>query len=490
MTIETGGRVLIRQMGCEAQVHGSLPPAVLQELDRQMSFQHARAIWQPETLKHWDDGFIHLFRRRTQRFPSGHIPRVEHIISTFGIPVVRADERPPLPADPPITLTGELRTYQENMLQAALQQPYALIKAAPRSGKTHVAGAYIAARNVEPVLFLVNAIDLALQTREKLGELLSEPIGLIGDGVYKPERITVASVQSMHSTLRHLGVVKKRRKQGDATHMEERPLPNHHGAYDLLQGTQLRTIDECHHCTAPSHRDVYSHMPRCLYSLGLSATPWAEEDSAQNIQIEAAVGPLVCDVGYSELIGAGHLVPLFIEIARVPYDPAASHGAYPTVYSNYIVNNPLRNQIIVDFCLEMLADRHTVIVFVDRKAHGEHLTSEVPGAVFLHGGITGQARKDVWDGLRAARIPVVVATVGKEGMDIPSCGAMVMGCSGHSAIKALQAVPRVLTAAPGKTHAHALDFYDRADYLQEHSDARIEMYESESAFQLRVREEV
>jgi len=473
--------VTITCSGPVARITGDLPAGVHDDLYLQMSWPHARAIWHPETIPDWDDGRISVYYPRSGRFPTGCIPRVVHTLQQYDIPfeVVRRlpEENGSLQAH------GTLFAYQQAMLKAALEHPYGILQAPPRSGKTCVAAHYLSALNRTPAVFLVNSIDLCHQARDELQKWLGEPVGLVGDGIFDPDKISVVSIQSAFSSLKRMGRVKPVRGK-DPMARDEQPLPNHKEATEFIEAAVVRVCDECHAATAPSHFRLYQAMTSCCFSLGLSATPWSEEPD--RVLIEAAVGPVVHRVTYEEVIDAGRLVVPHIEIARLPQKRYPPGTAYPTIYSDYIVDNPLRNQIIADFCARMVEDKHPTIVFVDRIKHGK-LLADMTGGILVTGSVSGTERKALWDRMRNRDLLLVIATVGKEGLDIPALDAAVIACGGGSAVRAMQAMPRVMTAAPGKDHAHVLDFWDQAKYLRQHAERRIALYSSEPSFKLYLR---
>jgi len=475
--------VTVEVKGPQATIIGALPPKFQRDLYLATSFEHARMIWRPETLPAWDDGRIGVYYPRSGRIPTGCIPRLEHALRQWGIDYEVSRVLPPpnkeylhFPAR-----SFDRRPYQVRMLKAALNTPYATLHAPARSGKTFVAAAYIACRQQAPSMFLVNTIDLCLQARDELGSWLGEPVGLIGDGIYEPKDVTVGSIQSLHPALVKCGKAKRVNPKYDPTYQEERPLPHHKEAVRLLEATTLRVIDEMHFSRAPTHQAVHKAMKNCAYSLGLSATPWSEGNDA--ILLEASCGPVVLSISYSDLIDEGQLVEPLIEIQHMPSHRFPGNSHYQTIYKDYIVENDLRNNAIVDFCQRMEDEHHITMVFVDQIKHGKHL-ADLTGGKFVHGGITGTKRKQIWNAMRRRQLPLAISTVGKYGLDIPALDACVIACGGKSAIQALQTMPRVLTATAGKDHAHVLDFWDHARYLSNHSKRRISLYESERRFKL------
>lgn len=102
------------------------------------------------------------------------------------------------------------RAYQNDCVDAMLSRISrggGLILNATGSGKTRIAGMFSGAISGR-VCFLVDQLDLLEQARNELETTLGEKVGYVGNSVYKPERITVATVQTVH---RHIGDHKFRR---------------------------------------------------------------------------------------------------------------------------------------------------------------------------------------------------------------------------------------------------------------------------------------
>lgn len=477
--------VTVEVRGPQSTVNGPLPEDLQQQLYLECSFEHARAIWRPDTLSAWDDGRIGVYYPRSGRIPTGCIPRLEHALNQWQIPYT-VDR--PLPAPNhqfPRPEGYDDRPYQGRMLSAALSAPYCTIQAPARSGKTFVAACYLICRQRVPAMFLVNTVDLCYQAQDELGQWLGQHVGLVGDGVYDPAEVTVASIQTLHPSLIRCGLAKPVKAKWDPTYTPEQPVEKHKELVELLQSAVVRVVDEVHMAAATTHQDVHRAMGSCAFSLGMSATPWVEGNNG--IYLEASCGPVLIHITYSELIDEGKLVEPFIDIVRMPLQRFPSSVPYQTIYKQCIVQGQERNQIIANWVRRQAADGHSVIVFVNQKNHGLDLAQRC-NATFVHGAVTGGSRKEIWAALRAKELPIVVSTVGKYGLDIPTLDACVMGGGGVATAPVLQMMTRVLTAARGKDHAHVLDFEDHARHLTDHARQRIGLYATERRFNIQMME--
>jgi len=76
-----------------------------------------------------------------------------------------------------------------------------LVLSATGSGKTYTAAMYFS-ETVGPHLFVVDQLDLLWQAKKEMESVLGEKIGYAGESKFKPRRVTVGTIQTMH---RHRG---------------------------------------------------------------------------------------------------------------------------------------------------------------------------------------------------------------------------------------------------------------------------------------------
>lgn len=196
--------------------------------------------------------------------PRGCLDAALELLSDNGIEADLHDERfagNPIAVD----FLGQLRPDQRVAVMAMLNHETGVLSAPTAFGKTVVAAAMIARREVN-TLILVNRTDLLAQWRERLLAFLDigrDRIGAIGGGKTKPSgQIDIAVMQS----LSHKGEVK--------------PLVEDYGQV---------IVDECHHISARSFEAIMKRV-RARYALGLSATPTRRD--GQDPIIFMQCGPL------------------------------------------------------------------------------------------------------------------------------------------------------------------------------------------------------
>ncbi|CAN5911012.1 DEAD/DEAH box helicase family protein [soil metagenome] len=175
-------------------------------------------------------------------------------------------------ARPRDTSALELRSYQREALAAWTAFARRGVVVLPTgAGKTRVAIAAIFASGL-PTAVLCPTRALASAWLAELGRWLDHPVGLIGDGERRVERVTVMTFES---AFRHMDTL------GDR--------------FGLL------VVDEIHHFGSGARLEALEASP-AVARLGLTATA-PKRGTEQAARIEALVGPVVFEMGYEELVG-------------------------------------------------------------------------------------------------------------------------------------------------------------------------------------------
>ena len=164
---------------------------------------------------------------------------------------------------------------------------------------------------------------------------------------------------------------------------------------------------------------------------------------------------------------------------------------YAAAYSERIVNNDARNQLMVDIILKQVENNKSVLVPVRYINHGEILTLMLKKhlgkkVAFVSGDSTSKELNTAIKKLQKKQIMCLISTsVLGEGADVPSIDCVVMGSSVKSGVQALQNVGRALRRTEDK---NTVDIYDIADFgcrwFGEHSRVRKVFYESEPGFEV------
>ena len=375
-----------------------LPAAFINRLIRLAAFQNpefyrAQAmrfpVWnKPRVIGCATDHPRHL------ALPRGCRDAVEALCGQYGVPFKVTDER--MGGDAlDVRFRGTLREDQQRAVTALLVTDTGVLVAPTGFGKTVVAAAIIAARQVNTVI-LVHRQELQRQWMERLATFLEGPgvvIGSVGGGKSRlGGRIDVALLQSLAQS-------------GERTSPIER--------YGQV------IVDECHHVSAMSFEAVLKAAP-ARYVLGLTATP-IRRDGMQPI-IAMQCGP-VRHVATSptdapqERIVYRHLLPTRLD--------AADDAPIQAVLGLLSADAARNGRIATDIVAAYRAGR-SCLVLTERTQHldalVESVAKDVPDVIVLHGRLGPRERQRRLEALQAmsGTAPRVVVSTGKlvgEGFD-------------------------------------------------------------------------
>ena len=316
---------------------------------------------------------------------------------------------------------------------------------------TWMAAAIIARRNV-PTIYLVHTLDLLEQTQTQLHDLLKVRIGIWGGGHKDIQPVTVGMVQT---------------------------LVEGKGVDDKMFGQVI--VDEVHHLAANTFYEVTEKFLAPIV-VGLSATPYRQDKA--DLMIEAGGGPITARISVSELIDAGYLARPHILFH--PVQTQTGYDKLPTwlVYRRYIVENEPRNQMIANLAKQGLDEQKTVLIYVRMIKHADRIVKHLGAVdyVVLDGRDDATQRRKVFGDLRSKKTRLVVSTLVREGVDLPSLDVIINAAGGSDT---MQIVGRALRKSGDKMYATVHDFVDHAHItLLRSSHARIERLRQEPAFRI------
>lgn len=416
-----------------------------------LSFQEPNARFTSAFKARRWDGRTRMFNRVLRRFPAGLLSLVRRGAARAGHAVQVQDARAPiLPIQADTSWLDPVRE-QPQALAAALAGVRGIIQAPTGAGKTEVFSA-ICKSLACPCLILVNTKDLLHQTAERLTKRTGEFIGLAGDGQWNPQRITVATFQTLHRALR-TGPVK-----------------------ELLASIGCLISDEAHILPAGTFMEVFNAVPNAYYRLGFSATPLARGDQ-RNVLLVAATGEVLYRVSAQSLIAAGVLSEPTIRM--VPVHQVVAGDDWQEVYRNGVSTSAKRNAIVASAVVKAAKP---ALVFVKEIDHGRQLLAAIRAkgltADFVSGVDSTASRKGATKRLQRGDIDVLVCSViFNQGIDIPEVRSVVNAAGGKSDIQTQQKLGRGMRVTDDKHEMELWDFDDQGNpWLEGHSDARRSAY--------------
>lgn len=450
-----------------------LTPSQAERLDKIFSIPVPGSQFSPAFKAKLWDGTRHFFSRKTCLFGTGLLHRVKKVAgSVCETEITVVDRRAHLakPYDPTRLslqmLKGieSLYDYQLDAITASLEAERCIVWIATGGGKSLVAAGCVAAFPELPVtLYLVHKKPLMRQAMGDLAKFLGLQdfhIGSIGDGVFSPRKITVATVQSL---FRHL------KESRVAT---------------FLASVEFLVLDECHHY---SNKGMFSKVCAAIDAprrLALSGTPFP--DKISKIPVEASCGPVVTKISNDALIKKGvNAKPTVFFVNYEAPEMDSNIREWFSLYQPGIVNCPERNIAIAETIAREVAAGRQVLVLLTQIVHGDMLSSMLSVKDIKHVFVTGklgQAIDDLKVKFEQRKAKVIIATtVFDEGLNIEGVESLVIADAGKSLRKFLQEFGRGLRKKKrGANEVRVFDFLDNHHrILAKHSLRRLEICEQE-----------
>lgn len=430
------------------------------------------------------DGKVKLLEDNAT-FPFGLKDRVADFYRSAGRELILQDNRVArIPAvvkdlsEPLKRLNKSPFPYQLEALSAAEDNDCGIIKISTGGGKTLVAALMTARFNKRTIVYVVGK-ELLYQFHELFSSLFDQPIGLVGDGNCSIHDINIVSVWSVGQVFDVEDAVVDDDGGEEASPKQE----DYRKIKELVETADIHIFDECHLCACGTIQEISKVIhPERIY--GMSASPWRDDNA--DLLIEAVLGKRIYEIDSSFLIDNGFLVRPHIHFLHPDRMPKFSD--YKSAYSQYIINNQQRNNMVLDEAERMVGEGRQTLILFSTIQHGKALFSSIKKrmpAIFISGNSSKEERAEVKNKIANKEINCIVASrVYDMGIDVPSLSGLVLAGGGKSSVRALQRIGRVIRRHPGKESAEVIDFIDSATYLKEHSSARLKIYGMEKGFKL------
>lgn len=434
-------------------VSGKLPSEVISNIDLATSDYPVGYDRTNSFLEGKWDGKFHLFQRSSSGyfyFPCGIIKDVEEILDSYDIEYTT--KREPTEFEPLNTNWNDninLYPYQTECLLSLMKSGSGVLSLPCGSGKTVIALHYAHVRN-SPFLVLVHRQELLYQWEEEIKKLLNICPTIVGEGEGYPQgNCCVSMTQTLWSRIKK-GEIKK------------------------ITGFPLLIIDEAH--VTPS-KTSYTVAMRCdsQWRVGLTSTP-TREDNTQ-LKIFGATGRIVSEISVPDLIDQHYIAKPEFVIVRPTSGSFKSGDSFSTVYRKGIITNEDRNSAIIKTAISLANQGRSVYIHVIQVSHGKSLSSHIPNSRFISSK-TSTRKIDIED-FKEGKYNVLVSTLLKEGVDIPSMDAIIFAAGYKSSVLVIQTIGRALRIAKGKRNAIIVDFFDHGHrFLDQHSQSRMNTYAS------------
>lgn len=429
-------------------------------------FEHTQA----HKVYGWDGTKTVLYKNQTA--PSGCTYRIKRILEKdFGINC-KIEFEHNYPAKGKIGVYGfELKDFQEEAVKRIVKYRRGIVQAAVRAGKTAIIAATINRIGHFPVWVVTKGKDLVNQTRKDLEYHLEMPVGFFSEGKYDHSQVMVTSYEALG---RSIGSALKAEK-GKAGFVRAKTQARNRRILHLVRTAKVVLFDECHHAVSPESAKVVAEFQSAGYVVGLSGTP--KPEGKHSLEVEACIGSIIFRVQFGTLIKHKRLARPKIVLYRLPYGWFTTNiREYADVRAANIIENPYRNKFIAEIAVKLQKANKTTFVMIRNLDHGPILRALIPRSTFVHGNIDSKVRAELYKALQEKRIACIIATVGKEGLNIPKLDAVINAEGGKSSVATVQKM-RSLTATEGKKYGIIVDFIDKGKFLNKHSKRRKKIYE-------------
>lgn len=314
-----------------------------------------------------------------------------------------------------VTFKGKERDEQLDAINALMPFSNGVLSATTAFGKTVTAAALIARRKTN-TLILVHSKALLMQWHERLSEFLD--IDFTEEEISKKRgrKKAFSPVGCLDSTSNTLhGVIDIALMQSCFENDEVKPF---------VKGYGMVIVDECHHVSSITFENVLKHVT-AHYVYGLTATP-IRTDGLQPI-IFMQCGPIRFFADAKAQIQKQsfqrYLVPRFTS-----YRPVTDDKQSFTALSQSLAESEIRNNLIIEDVLNVVAAGRTPIILTARTSHvellAEMLKQHVDNIIQLTGEGTAKNKRETLQKLQdiPKDAPLVIVATGKyvgEGFDYP-----------------------------------------------------------------------
>jgi len=481
-----------------AKIVGFLPDNVQEELDDVLSYRLKNARFSKLVKQKKWDGIYHLYKRNFgQSFYSGLLSLAGEVLNKNNIPYTVVDERiKPSQNLPNLKFihnpSFEERPYQQFTVERALQSTRGVLKMATGSGKTLVSARIISEIKTAPFMFYTLTKDLMNQAHKEFSSCLNEPIGKIGGGSFDIKNINICMVQT---AIMAVNLNNKDFKISDYKYDEEdfawdedqeESIEKLQALKELISKTKGFIVDEAHHTSCKSIKDIISASPYAYWKFGASATP-LREDGAE-IMIQAMFGKKIVDISASYLIKNKYLIEPYIIFDPIQHN--CKLNAYQAVYKECVSGNESFNAHVADIANHMIDNGLSVLVLVQHYTQGEMLKKLIPNTEFLTGKMKGDKREQALEDLRKRKKLCLIATsLADEGLDVPTLDAVLLAGGGASCTRVHQRIGRTLridkkSANPRDKSVVVYFEHHGAKYLDKHAKKARRIIKTEPSFHI------
>ncbi len=453
---------------------------IVQRIGKHFSAFNRKAPFSPAFVNNggtWN-GYDCAVNLRDGTFGTGLLSSVVETAEREGFSVELEDLRGDAPFcnQSPWVWTGhELRQEQVECITRMKEHGMGIVQLPTGSGKTALLLKYVQEMGL-PAIITVPTEDLMRQTVDRACTYIKGiRVGMLGAGKVCGDDcdLVVATQKTLMNLVQGAG-------KTDFIEWAAR--------FDIL------ISDECHKIVSTDSVTKTWQMIMCIpayYRFGVSATPFEEKNTLAELYLRQAYGPVLYAKTMQETVEAGYVVGFDVMYIRPEYPDGFTLNplegqSWQEAHEEFIVNNHLRNQIIVDTTAELVRDAgHKVLVVAQRILHNDMLYQALRAALEptyhvyqLHG--KTKRREYILDTYTRTKKPcvLVASSIANDGLDIPDIASIIVAHGGKSFFQVIQRVGRGLRLAQDKDRLILIDFDDSAlgKWFRNHAQERKKLY--------------
>lgn len=327
----------------------------------------------------------------------------------------------------------KLEDYQSKLINSITSKTYRGIFEVPTAGgKSIIAAGIIDKFNRPETLVFVPNKTILYGVHSEIEKCLGEPIGIIGDNIFKKEKITVGLYQS---------------------------LRKHHRKFSNVK---LIIVDEAHGVNNSIYDFLFS-LTRTWYRFGLTGTSVSKSNKKKYLQNTAQLGPVLKKITDKQAIK--RVAP--VEAYMAKFEFKTDDTDFQKIYRNILLNKD-RCELLLGLAEFALQKCKNCLIIVDEYQQAKIIKqlaqkifkndkSMIPEIAWSKNSNIKQIQQD----LNNYKIKYCIATtVWSVGTNIPNLESVVLGSLRKSSVNTLQKIGRSRRLTEVKKYALILDIYD------------------------------
>lgn len=377
----------------------------------------------------------YLISKRTGEFPTGLLYIVRDFLNEFKIfpEIVDKRVRPVFGQGPSLFREREFTPYvEQDEAAAAVVDPKnegrGIIVGPTGIGKSLIGGLVCDAIRI-PTLYVVPSLELKRQATEDFVKWFgADKVGPLKPNGQISKLFTIENIDAIDPEVE-------------------------------IENINAALIDEFHHSGAHGYRERNRKAwKRAYFRIGQTATPFRSKDS-ERLLLESVLSKVIYEIPYQLAVAKGYIVPMEVYYYELPVTKIKGNPkSYPSVYSELVVNNDLRNKLLAHLMANLNDANISTLCLVKQVEHGRILQAD--GYPFATG-VDEDSTSYIKD--FCARVAsVLVGTVGVigEGVDTKPAEYVLLAGGGKSKNQFMQNCGRGFRKYPGKESCKIIMIYD------------------------------